>query len=82
MSDLRTALKGEDKDVIARKTEALTQASATIAQRAYAKEQGGAPDGGAQAGPQPGAGAGATGPKDDVVDAEFEEVKDKDRRAS
>jgi molecular chaperone DnaK len=83
---VRSALKGDDKDVIARKTEALTQASAKIAERAYAETQGGA--GGA--GPQPGGaagaggatGAGSAGPKDDVVDAEFEEVKDKDRRAS
>ena len=38
---------------------------------------------GPQAGGGAGAGAaGATGAKDDVVDAEFEEVKDKDRRAS
>jgi len=78
LSDLRTALKGEDKDVIARKTEALTQASAAIAQRAYAKEQGGGAD------PQADGAGGqkAAGAKDDVVDAEFEEVKDKDRRAS
>jgi molecular chaperone DnaK len=85
LSDLRTALKGEDKDVIARKTEALAQASATIAQRAYAQTGGGADAGGAQGGGAAGAAggsAGATGPKDDVVDAEFEEVKDKDRRAS
>jgi molecular chaperone DnaK len=84
LSDLRTALKGEDKDVIARKTEALTQASAAIAQRAYAQTQGAAgadsqPGGAAGAGA---AGAGTAGPKDNVVDAEFEEVKDKDRRAS
>ena len=46
MSDLRTALKGDDKDVIEKKTEALAQASAAIAQRAYAPEQGGAPGGG------------------------------------
>jgi len=89
LSDLRTALKGDDKDVIARKTEALAQASASIAQRAYAQTQGAAGEGGAQAGGNAGdpAGAGAAGPdgagpKDDVVDAEFEEVKDKDRRAS
>jgi molecular chaperone DnaK len=87
LSDLRTALKSEDKDVIARKTEALAQASAAVAQRAYAQTGGGADAGGAQTGGGPGAGAaggsaGATGPKDDVVDAEFEEVKDKDRRAS
>ena len=49
--------------------------------------QRGADPGGAQPGGAPGAGAaggsaGATGAKDDVVDAEFEEVKDKDRRAS
>jgi molecular chaperone DnaK len=84
LSDLRTALKGDDKDVITRKTEALAQASAKIAQRAYADTQGaagaaGAQPGGADAGA---AGAGGTGAKDDVVDAEFEEVKDKDRRAS
>jgi molecular chaperone DnaK len=85
LSDLRTALKGDDKDVIARKTEALAQASAAVAQRAYAQEQGGAGGAGAQAGGAAGAGAaggGTAGPKDDVVDAEFEEVKDKDRRAS
>jgi molecular chaperone DnaK len=87
LSDLRTALKGEDKDVIARKTDALAQASAAIAQRAYAQTGGGADGGGAQGGGATGAGAaggssGATGAKDDVVDAEFEEVKDKDRRAS
>jgi molecular chaperone DnaK len=82
LSDVRSALKGDDKDVIARKTEALAQASAKIAERAYAETQGGA---GAQPGDAAGAGAsgaGAAGAKDDVVDAEFEEVKDKDRRAS
>jgi molecular chaperone DnaK len=81
-------LKGDDKDAIARKTEALAQASAKIAERAYAETQGGP---GAPGGPQAGgaagagggaAGAGSAGSKDDVVDAEFEEVKDKDRRAS
>ena len=44
---------------------------------------------GAETGPGAGAGAGASGAgaqgsagRDDVVDAEFEEVKDKDRKAS
>jgi molecular chaperone DnaK len=86
LSDLRTALKGDDKDVIVRKTDALAQASATIAQRAYTDNQGAAGAAGAQPGGGTagggGAGAGPTGSKDDVVDAEFEEVKDKDRRAS
>jgi molecular chaperone DnaK len=86
ISDLRTALKSDDKNVIEKKTEALAQASASIAQKAYAANQGG----GAQDASGPGAsagagGAGGSGPqagRDDVVDAEFEEVKDKDRKAS
>src|SRR6195256_4490628 len=41
VSDLRAALKTEDKAIIEKKTEALAQASAAIAQRAYASEQGG-----------------------------------------
>jgi molecular chaperone DnaK len=86
VSDLRTALKGDDRGVIDKKAEALTQASASIAQRAYAGTEAGAggagPQGGAAgAGPEGGAsGAGPGG--EDVVDAEFEEVKDKGRKAS
>ena len=84
VSDLRTALKGEDKGVIDKKAEALAQASASIAQRAYAGRAGrGAGAEGAQpgAGPQA-AGGGAGAKRDDVVDAEFEEVKDPNRKAS
>jgi molecular chaperone DnaK len=81
ISDLRTALKSDDKAQIERKTEALTQASAAIAQKAYAGEQQQA-----GAGAQPGAGpeSGASRPAggDNVVDAEFEEVDKKDRKAS
>ncbi|MBV8742864.1 MAG: molecular chaperone DnaK, partial [Sinobacteraceae bacterium] len=89
VSDLRTALKSDDKAAIEKKTDALAQASAAIAQRAYASEQSaGAGAAGAQGGPGAGAGAGSAGSqggaagRDDVVDAEFEEVKDKDRKAS
>src|SRR4030081_1811245 len=71
ISDLRTALKSDDKAVIEKKTEALAQASAAIAQRAYAAEQGSGAAGGAGG---PGAGAGAAGAgaqgsagRDDVV---------------
>jgi molecular chaperone DnaK len=81
LSDLRTVLKGDDKDVIVRKTEALAQASASLGQRAQA-DAAGAGAGDPQSGGGAGASAGGSGPKDDVVDAEFEEVKDKDRRAS
>jgi len=59
----------------------LAQAAAGIAQRAQAAESGGAgPEAAAGAG---GASASGGGPKrDDVVDAEFEEVKDPNRKAS
>jgi len=92
VSDLRTALKSDDKDVINKKADALAQASAAIAQRAYAQtggEGGGPEPSGAAGGPGAagGAGAGAAGAgggagRDDVVDAEFEEVRDKNRKAS
>jgi len=65
---LKEAMKGDDKATIEAKVEALAKASAAIAQKAYAQ--------GAEA--QPGAAAGASGADkaDDVVDAEFEEVKE------
>ncbi|MGH8294762.1 MAG: molecular chaperone DnaK [Steroidobacteraceae bacterium] len=86
ISDLRTALKTDDRNVIEKKTEALTQASAAIAQRAYAAGQAG-PE--AAGGGEPGSSSGQAGGaspgqsgREDVVDAEFEEVKDKGRKAS
>ena len=82
ISDLRTALKGDDREVIEKKTEALAQASAGIAQKAYAG-QAGEPGAGAAGAEGGAAAAGAAGGgKEDVVDAEFEEVKDKGRKAS
>jgi molecular chaperone DnaK len=75
ISDLRAALKGDDKAAIDKKFEALVGAASNIMQQAQAAQGGGAaPD--ATAG---GAAGGASGSKanDDAVDAEFEEVKDK-----
>jgi molecular chaperone DnaK len=72
VSDLKEALKGDDKDVIEKKTEALAEASGKLAERMY-QQQG--PEGGEGA---PGAEAeGSSAADDDVVDAEFEEVDDK-----
>jgi len=85
ISDLRSALKTEDKAVIEKKTEALAQASSAVAQRAHADTQGAAGAGGAGPGTGGGSSEGAAkapGGHEDVVDAEFEEVKDKDRKAS
>ena len=70
LSDLKTALASDDKDIIEKKAQALEQAFSAVAQQAYAQAQ---PN-------EAGAGAGAAGgggAKDDVLDAEFEEVKDK-----
>jgi molecular chaperone DnaK len=93
MNDLKSALGSDDKEVIEKKTEILGQASAAIAQRAYASSHpgggagpgGGSPGAGGEAPPgaDGAAGAGAQGKTDEnVVDAEFEEVRDKGRRAS
>jgi len=77
ISDLKSVLKGDDKDVIEKKAAALAEASAAIAQQAYAQQQGassGPEAGAAGSGSQPG----GAGDKGDVLDAEFEEVnKDK-----
>jgi len=62
------------------RTEALAQASASIAQKAYAQQQAGGESAGSSSSTAGGA-RGSSG-RDDVVDAEFEEVKDKDRKAS
>ncbi len=70
LSDLKSVIKGDDKDVIETKSRALAEASASIAQQAYAAAQPGEAGDGSAAGGQPGS-------KDEVLDAEFEEVKDK-----
>jgi molecular chaperone DnaK len=77
IADLKGVIKGDDKDVIETKARALAEASASIAQQAYADAQGagGPAGGGAEAG-----GTGGARGKDEVLDAEFEEVKDKDGR--
>ncbi|HMN47101.1 MAG TPA: molecular chaperone DnaK, partial [Povalibacter sp.] len=69
VSDLKKAIAGDDKDIIDKKAAALAEASGALAQQAYAQSEAGA---------QPEGGAGPSGAKqDDVLDAEFEEVKDK-----
>ncbi len=67
---LKEALKGDDKAEIEAKTQALAEASGKLAERVYAQK---AAEEGAEGQPQPE--TEATAAKDDVVDAEFEEVK-------
>jgi len=71
LTELEEAIKGDDKEAIDAKTQALMEASAKLMEIAQAKQQAqAAPEGAEQA-----TDAGAA-PEDDVVDAEFEEVKD------
>lgn len=67
------ALKGEDKADIEAKTEALGKASQKLGEMMYAQAEAEAGTTGATEGNTPGSQNAA----DDVVDAEFEEVKDK-----
>ena len=69
IEELEASLKGNDKDDIEAKTKALSEASASLAQRLYAEAE-------QQAGPEAAGGGEASGAADDVVDAEFEEVDD------
>src|SRR6187455_493031 len=77
MADLKRVINDDDKNVIETKANALNQAAAAIAQQAYAQAGPTGEGGGGAAGGAPGGGANAGGAKDDVVDAEFEEVNDR-----
>ncbi len=83
---LKKALETDDVDTIKAATEALTQASHKLAELMYAQASQDQPGGGAGAAGAGAAGAGAAGAAggsaggkkdddDDVVDADFEEVK-------
>ena len=72
-----TAKSSVAPEEIKRLSEELTQASHKVAEAMYqqaSQEAGAQPGAGPEGGAQPGAGAAA--PEDDVVDADFEEVKD------
>jgi molecular chaperone DnaK len=73
---VKTAMSGDDREEIERKTQALEQASTALLQKMYEQSAAGAGGGG-----DTGGSSGHTEkPKDDVLDAEFEEVKDGDRK--
>ncbi len=72
ISTLKEAMKGDDKDAIEAKTQALAEVSGKLAEKMYA--QAGGAEAGTEAGAQEQASAGETA--EDVVDAEFEEVDD------
>lgn len=69
ISELQEAVKGDNLETIQKKTEALTEAAGKVAEKAYAAQQQAGEAGAAQ-------GQNPDNKQDDVVDAEFEEVKD------
>ena len=73
---LKEAVQGEDAEEIKRRTEALAQASMKLGEAMY-KAQQEAAGGGGEAGAEA-----AAGKDEGVVDAEFEEVDDEDRKRS
>src|SRR5262249_30152360 len=76
LADAKKALEGQDADAIRRAADDLSRASHKLAEAMYAKAS--KPEGGDGAGESPGADKGKG--KDDVVEAEFEEVKEYPRR--
>ena len=81
IASLRKAMEGEDTAEIKRLSQELTQASHKLAEAMYqqasqSEQQAGA---GAETGGQS-AGGGAGAADEDVVDADFEEVKDEDKK--
>ncbi len=77
IDELKEAMKGDDKAAIEAKTQRLAEVSAKLAQRLYEQkgEAGGAQQAGAAGSGSSGEAGGASA-ESDVVDAEFEEVKD------
>jgi molecular chaperone DnaK len=73
IKDLEEALEGSDKEAIEAKTQKLTEVSSELAQKMYADQA----DQAQQAGGQE---EGQAKSADDAVDAEFEEVKDDDKK--
>ncbi|EWH03216.1 molecular chaperone DnaK [Halomonas sp. BC04] len=72
--ELEEAIKGDDKDDIQAKLDKLTEASGNLAQKMYAAQAEAAQQGGGEGGEDAGK------PDEDVVDAEYEEVNDDQKK--
>ena len=79
IAELEEAVKADDKDLISEKTTKLTEVAGKLAERAYAEEQGSAEA--ADAGANPEAADNQNKEGDDIVDAEFEEVEDDNKKS-
>jgi molecular chaperone DnaK len=75
ISELEEAIKGDDVDNIQKKLDALTEASGQLAQKMYAEQAEAAQQEGGE-----GAENAGSKPEEDVVDAEYEEVNDDQKK--
>jgi molecular chaperone DnaK len=73
IASLKSATQGDDVNDIKAKSGALAQAALKLGESVYGGAQAGAGDGGAQA---------KSGSGDNVVDADFEEVKDDKKKSA
>jgi molecular chaperone DnaK len=80
ISELKEAIKGDDKDQIEARTTALTEAAGKIAEKAYAQQAEAAGTAGAGGAGDEAEGSARTEGGEEVVDAEFEEVKDNENK--
>lgn len=76
IADLKAALEKDDTAAVKTKSQALAASAMKMGEEIYAKTQGGDGDGGGNPGP-----GGPSPDGDDVVDADFEEVKDDKKSA-
>jgi molecular chaperone DnaK len=72
---VKAAMSSDDREDIERKTQALEQASTALLQKMYEQQSAGGAQGASGSAP-----ADKDAKKDDVMDAEFEEVKESDRK--
>ena len=77
VAELKTAAEGEDVEAIKQQVDAVAQASMKLGEAMYQSTQGA----GGEGGPSADAG-GEAGPDENVVDVDFEEVKDDDDKKS
>ncbi|MEN8199069.1 MAG: molecular chaperone DnaK [Thermodesulfobacteriota bacterium] len=77
IENVKKVVEGEDSDAINAAVEELTKASHKLAELMYAQAS---QEGGADAAGAAGAAGGETKQDDDVVDADFEEVKEDDKK--
>jgi molecular chaperone DnaK len=83
IADLKSAMEGSDAEAIKSKTNALAQSAMKLGEAMYkAQESASAGQGGDGAGPSGANGSGEKSGEDDVVDADFTEVRDDDKKSA